>query len=113
MGITVYSCPDNFPQCLPQVLSAVGYQVTEAAPRSATLPGLTLRRPFGYNISDGRRVLEVTGSEEKDGRLYFMIVPKWSWNPWCVFGRRQFCDSVERALLQAGAKIVTEHELAA
>jgi hypothetical protein len=113
MGITIYTCSNDFPARLSETLSVAGYHVTDARPRKPTQPGIVLKRPFGCQVSDGRRVLHVAGCEEKDGRLYFMMVPVWSWNPRRIFGGRQFYDSVERVLLKSGAKHVTEHEIAA
>jgi hypothetical protein len=113
MGMTLYTCPDDFPARLAETLSAAGYQVTATPSRKPGLPGVVLTRPFGCQVSDGRRVLHVSGCEEKDGTLCFMIVPVWSWDPRSMLGGRRFYGAVERVLLQAGAKFVTEHEMAA
>lgn len=112
MGITVYTCSDDFPARLSEVLSGAGYQVTDTPPRKPNQLGIVLKRPFGCQVSDGRRILHIAGSEEKDGRLYFVIVPVWSWNPRKIFGQRQFYHSVERVLLKSGANYVTEREMA-
>jgi hypothetical protein len=64
-----------------------------------------LKKPFAFDVTNGKRIFTVRGSEEKDGITVSAITARFSLNPQRLFGSRRFYDSVAQALIKAGAKI--------
>jgi hypothetical protein len=106
MSFTVYTCPEAFVARIPDVLRAEGYVVSVSAPRkNKEAPLIILKKPFAFDVTDGKRIFTVRGSEEKDGITVFAITARFSLNPQRLFGSRRFYDRVAQALMKAGAKV--------
>lgn len=104
MGLLVYVCGKEFPETIPHILRADGFTVSANECRKVN-PAFAVERPFAFRVSDGKRILDITGGEEKDGTIVFMVAAPWTCDPLTLLGRRRFCDSVVECLLEAGAKV--------
>ena len=108
---TIYSCSAEFPPKIPIIFAAEGLSARFDAQR---FPRLTDRESgFVYRVTDDRCVVDVAGTQEKDGTVAFYVTGRGCLNPFLRRRSRQFQDRVVAVLLREGAHVVTIEEIEA
>ena len=101
MGFPAYKCDTEFPDCIPEVLSATGARIEPESRASKAL--------FAYRVTRGLGAVSIVGVEEH-GEIVFAVPWGRNLNPLTWWWSNRLSREVQEKLVRAGAKPVWTRE---
>jgi hypothetical protein len=108
VAFPLYKCDDDFPTRIEGALRGDGLTVESVPEDEAKLTEFS--RAFSYRVRSGRGVVRMTGSEDNEECVVFIVAGQ-SANPLTWRPSAKLWHQVEKLMLQHGAELIEPDEM--